>query len=60
MSEPEEIAALRDAAEARLNATPVKGPAPVPAYAEGSGADLRRLVHELQVHQIELELQNET
>jgi two-component system CheB/CheR fusion protein len=42
--------ALRKAAEARLAKRP---PATV------GDADMRRLVHELQVHQIELELQNE-
>lgn len=52
--ERNEWAALRDAAEARLNAALIAAPA---AATEN---DLRRLVHELQVHQVELELQNET
>jgi PAS domain S-box-containing protein len=43
---------LRRRAEERL----VDGPAPQGASAE---ADARRLVHELQVHQVELELQND-
>lgn len=48
-----DAAALRRRAEARLRAAETKG---VPARKE---ADTRRLVHELQVHQIELEMQNE-
>jgi len=48
-----DAAELRRRAEARLRADKVKG---VPARAE---ADSQRLVHELQVHQIELEMQNE-
>ncbi|MDZ4252446.1 MAG: ATP-binding protein [Sulfuritalea sp.] len=45
---------LREAAEARLRAAVAADPAP-PARAD---ADLLRLVHELQVHKIELEMQN--
>ena len=45
-------AALRRAAEARLEARPTP-------RAPQSEADLRRLQHELEVHQIELEMQNE-
>jgi len=45
-------AALRTAAEARLKARPS-----LPALK--AEADLRRLQHELEVHQIELEMQNE-
>ena len=53
MDEPDEAAKLRAAAESRLaaphfNHTSVQAP-----------ADLSRLLHELQVHQIELEMQNE-
>lgn len=48
-----DAAALRRRAEVRLRAAETKG---VPARKE---ADTRRLVHELQVHQIELEMQNE-
>jgi len=52
--EPPEIervtSALRQSAEARLLNTPLLGP---------DEADVMRLVHELQVHQIELEMQNE-
>ena len=47
-------ATLREAAEARLQAAVAASPAP-PAPAD---ADLLRLVHELQVHKIELEMQN--
>lgn len=45
-------AALRHAAEARLKEQPASHPAK-------SETDLRRLQHELEVHQIELEMQNE-
>jgi PAS domain S-box-containing protein len=48
-----EAAALRRRAEARLRAAKTKS---VPAR---TVADMQRLVHELQVHQIELEMQNE-
>ncbi|MDP3072395.1 MAG: PAS domain-containing sensor histidine kinase [Opitutaceae bacterium] len=44
--------ALRRAAEARLHARPAVGQ-------PRAEADLRRLQHELEVHQIELEMQNE-
>ena len=44
---------LRRRAKARLRAAAAKG---APARTE---ADTQRLVHELQVHQIELEMQNE-
>ncbi|HXT41696.1 MAG TPA: ATP-binding protein [Candidatus Angelobacter sp.] len=45
-------AALRRAAEARLREKPA-------TRQPQTGADLRRLQHELEVHQIELEMQNE-
>jgi PAS domain S-box-containing protein len=48
-----DVAELRRRAEARLRAGTKKG---APARTE---ADTQRLVHELQVHQIELEMQNE-
>jgi len=48
----DEAAALRHRAEERLKAQP---PAAGPARNE---ADTQRLVHELQVHQVELEMQN--
>ena len=48
-----DASALRRRAEARLRVAKTKG---VPA---GTEADTQRLVHELQVHQIELEMQNE-
>ena len=48
-----EAAELRRRAEARLRAAATKG---TPARTE---TDTQRLVHELQVHQIELEMQNE-
>jgi PAS domain S-box-containing protein len=60
VSRQEETVALRDAAEARLNAAPLTSPAPCLPCAAGPDGDLQRLVHELQVHKIELELQNET
>ncbi len=60
MSKRDEAAALRQAAEVRLSAASVTSPAPCPPDAEPANADLLRLVHELQVHKIELELQNET
>ena len=44
---------LRRKAEARLRAAATKG---APARTE---AEAQRLVHELQVHQIELEMQND-
>jgi len=46
-------AALRRQAEARLRERPAK------TGGLGSEADTQRLVHELEVHQIELEMQNE-
>ncbi|NDY55196.1 response regulator [Desulfovibrio sulfodismutans] len=52
-SGPTEPAVLRQQAEEMLRRTQTG-----PTVAESSG-DLKRLVHELQVHQIELELQNE-
>ena len=45
--------ALRQAAEERLQVRSLIGNAPLPPH------DLQRMVHELQVHQIELEMQNE-
>ena len=48
-----EAAELRRRAEDRLQAATMRGPAPIKA------ADTQRLVHELQVHQIELEMQSE-
>jgi len=50
---PADAAALRRRAEAQLRA--IASPAATPRTA----ADTQRLVHELQVHQVELELQNE-
>ncbi len=47
-----DLAALRRAAETRLQARSATRPSP-------TEADERRLQHELEVHQIELELQNE-
>jgi PAS domain S-box-containing protein len=49
-SRQDETEALRRAAEARLSADATLAAMP--------GTDLTRLVHELQVHQIELEMQN--
>ncbi len=49
MTQPDEDKALRRAAEAQLRATKRAAPA---------AADVPRLMHELQVHQIELEMQN--
>jgi signal transduction histidine kinase/ActR/RegA family two-component response regulator len=54
MTETEAAARLREAAEARLKATP----GAAPATANGNEIDLQRLVHELQVREIELEMQN--
>jgi PAS domain S-box-containing protein len=48
-----EAAELRRRAEDRLQADSTKGAAPL------TEADTQRLVHELQVHQIELEMQSE-
>ena len=48
---------LRRRAEAKLRKRPDKKPAPVGA--KKATTDSRRLLHELQVHQIELEMQNE-
>ena len=48
---PKPIDSLRRRAEKVLSETPEK-PSPTP------GADLHKLVHELSVHQIELEMQN--
>jgi len=50
-------APLRRRAESRLRKQP--GSARPAASLTGSTADIRRLFHELQVHQIELKLQNE-
>jgi len=50
MSLPDNISPLRAAAEAQLSATP----------GETSARSMADLLHELQVHQIELEMQNET
>ncbi len=51
MATTHEAEALRRAAESRLASRPVP--------ADAKDADLRRLVHELQVHQVELEIQND-
>jgi len=48
-----DAAALRRRAEARVRATAARTPGP------RTDADTQRLLHELQVHQVELELQNE-
>jgi len=48
-----EFAELRHRAEKRLTRLTTEVPGP------GSAAQTQRLVHELQVHQIELEMQNE-
>ncbi|HEY5996615.1 MAG TPA: sigma 54-interacting transcriptional regulator [Candidatus Deferrimicrobiaceae bacterium] len=48
-----EDAGLRRDAEARIRKVAAGGAPPVPA-----GPDLQRLVHELEVHRIELEMQN--
>ncbi len=53
MSPQDTSALLRQSAEARLRAGRATG-----QNAEANEADLQRLVHELQVHQIELEMQN--
>ncbi|MCX7149918.1 MAG: ATP-binding protein [Rhodocyclales bacterium] len=55
MTKDAAAAGLRAAAEARLKAVP----ATEPATAAASKADQLRLLHELQVHQVELEMQNE-
>jgi diguanylate cyclase (GGDEF)-like protein/PAS domain S-box-containing protein len=53
MSPQDTSALLRQSAEARLRAGRATG-----QNAEANEDDLQRLVHELQVHQIELEMQN--
>lgn len=53
---PDGTAALRRRAEVRLRKQS-KAPRTKSAQA-GNGADMQRVVHELQVHQVELELQN--
>ena len=53
MSKQEEAADLRKAAEVRLKAA-TAGPAAI----ETNAGDLLRMVHELQVHKLELEMQN--
>ena len=50
--DPNDIRALREKAEKLLSEAPEK-----PALM--SGTELQKLVHELSVHQIELEMQNE-
>ena len=55
---PEAAASLRHQAEAQLEREP--GPLVQPDQAAPSGAEAQRLLHELQVHQVELELQNQT
>jgi len=52
MTESDAAARLREAAEARLQTTPAAAPA------AAANTELRRMVHELQVREIELELQN--
>jgi signal transduction histidine kinase/CheY-like chemotaxis protein len=54
MNKTDEAVRLRKAAEARLKAVSATNP----ANAAKVDADLRRTLHELQVHQIELEMQN--
>ena len=51
-ADPKDIRSLRRKAEKALSEAPEK-----PAFT--AGADLQKLVHELSVHQIELEMQNE-
>jgi formate hydrogenlyase transcriptional activator len=52
-SQPTQAADLRRHAEERLSAKPAE------LHHPRTEADLRRLFHELQVHQVELEMQNE-
>jgi two-component system, cell cycle sensor histidine kinase and response regulator CckA len=56
-SDPPDAAELRRLAEARLNEKQMSQGSP--ATAERTANDTQRLVQELQIHQIELEMQNE-